>query len=55
MIVTLSEPALHDCETSSVIATFPEASCDCEVLLLSFKFDLGLVNWFDLIRGNKIL
>ena len=30
---------------------------DCEVLLLllSFKFDLRLVNWFDLIRGNMIL
>ena len=29
---------------------------ECEVLLLlSFKFDLWLVNWFDLIRGNMIL
>ena len=29
---------------------------DCEVLLLlSFKFDLWLVNWFDLIRGKMIL
>ena len=23
--------------------------------ILSFKFDLWLVNWFDLIRGNMIL
>ena len=29
---------------------------DCDVLLLlSFKFVLWLVNWFDLIRGNMIL
>ena len=28
---------------------------DCEVLLLLFKFDLWLFNWFDLIRGNMIL
>ena len=37
----LPEPSLHDCETSSMIVTFPVAFYDCEVLLLlSFKFDL---------------
>ena len=53
---TLSEPSLHDCETSSMIVTFSEAFYDSEVLLLlSFKFDLSLVDWFDLIRGSMML
>ena len=47
---TLPEHSLHDYETSSMIVTFPELLYDCEVLLLSFKFELCLVNWFDLIR-----
>ena len=52
----LPKPLRHDCETSSMVVTLPEAFYDCEVLLsLSFKFDFWLVNWFELVRGNRIL
>ena len=53
---TLPEPSLYDCETSSMIMTFPEISLwFWGSFLLLFKSDLWLINWFELTRGNMIL